>query len=77
MWRRQREVTSLDGKQRVEFLVHSDGRARFDEFLWTGPLEDYGAEYEGYWKPVSISGYYENLREAQQAALKEVPWLRR
>jgi hypothetical protein len=77
MWRLAKRLTSEDEERRVDFMVHTDGRVRFDEYRWFGPWEEDGVALDqGYWSPGPISGYYASLTHAEKAALSEIPWLR-
>jgi hypothetical protein len=59
-----------DGKARIFILERDDGFYRFE-----GEVVEHDMG-EPYWTPCDISGLYESAELAEQAARKEVPWLR-
>jgi hypothetical protein len=70
--RRVRTIEHPDGKARLFITERDDGRRRFEgeaEIIGDGDEEVYSA-------PRDISGLYESAEAAEQAARRDVPWLR-
>jgi hypothetical protein len=69
-WKELKRVLSPDGKKRMLVRTAYGDRFRFDEDTYV--TED-GLSL---WEPTHISGLYDSAEAAEQAARKEIPWLR-
>jgi hypothetical protein len=63
-----REVLSVDGKSKVDFLKRRDGLYEF-----RGYVEK--VEGELYWSPIEHSGLYSTPEEAERSAIAQMAWL--
>jgi hypothetical protein len=68
--RRIKTIERPDGKARLFIIERSDGLYRFE-----GEAEEDDGDGP-FWLPCDISGLYSGAAEAEQAAYRDVLWLR-